>query len=300
MNKEILVLGKGWLGTRIAEYLDCQSSGSRINSYDDIQKVVDQYKPKVVINCIGNVKKTVDSCEANKTETVMANTVIPILLAESALRNKFKLVQISSGDLFLYDYKEDRPVKETDQPNFFDLFYSRCKEYAETSLLALGSSANILILRVRYPLDYIPHEKNLLDRLRELKNIVDVENSITYVPDFLEMLKHLIKNDAFGVYNCVNYGGLKYKELLEVYREFNTNHSYAIASPGEIKSVRTNLLLSTDKLEESGFDVRDIHDVLRECVTKWVAIAKGADVRQAEQIKISTPGALYDQTKERK
>ena len=299
MNKEILVFGKGWIGSRLAQHLDCQSTGRRIATYEDVQEEIDKFKPKVIINCIGSFGRNVDDCEINKTKTIVATTFVPILMAEAALRNKLKLVHLSSGCIFHYDYDNQRPLKETEQPDFFDLYYSRCKEYAETSLLALGDAANILIVRPRMPLDYIPHKRNLLDKLVNFKNVIDLENSVTYVPEFLEAVKHLIKIDATGVYNCVNYGGLRFKELIEIYREFYPNHQYSIADKGDLKIVRTNLLLSTDKLEESGFEVKDIHDILRECVTRWVAIRKGQDVGQVEQAKTPIPGALFDVTKER-
>lgn len=280
MNTDILVFGKGWIGKRLQKYLDCNATDKRIASYEDVQKEIDTYKPKVIINCIGSFGKNVDDCEINKTKTITSNTFVPLLLAEGAIRNNVKLVHISSGCMFHYDYTKDRPLKETEQPDFYDLYYSRCKEYAEAALLALDDAANILIVRPRMPLDYIPHPRNLLDKLIKFKSVIDIENSVTYVPDFLAAIKHLISIDATGVYNTVNYGGLKFRELLEVYRTHYHTHSYAITSQSDLKIVRTNLLLSTDKLEESGFDVKDIHDVLKECVSKWVSITKGEDVRQ--------------------
>ena len=87
---------------------------------------------------------------------------------------------------------------------------------------------------------------------------------------------------------------------MEAFREFYPNHSYAIASQNELKIVRPNLLLSTDKLEESGFEVKDIHDVLKDCVAKYVAIVKGAHERQVEQVKGQESRVIYDQPKKNK
>ena len=216
------------------------------------------------------------------------------IMGEAALRNKIKLVHLSSGCMFHYDYEKDRPIKETDFPDFHELYYSRCKQYAESALLALGDAANILIVRPRMPLDYISHPRNLLDKLISFKSVIDIENSVTYVPDFLDAVKYLIKLDSVGVFNTVNYGGLKFKELLEVYRKYKQNHSYSITSQNELKIVRTNLLLSTDKLEETGFDVRDIHDVLNECVDKYIRIGKGElDEGQAKQAESTKSGAVF-------
>lgn len=280
INKDILVFGKGWIGTRLVDFLNCNSTIKRIATYEDIQSEIDRLKPKVIINCIGSFGKNVDDCELNKTKTIFSNTFIPLLMGEAALRNKIKLVHISSGCLFNYDYKENRPLDETTIPDFNDLYYSRCKEYAESGLLALGSAANILIVRPRMILDYISHPRNLLDKLISFNSVIDLENSVTYMPDFLHAVRHLISKDTFGVYNTVNYGGLRFKELLEAYRTYKQTHSYSIVNQGELKIVRTNLLLSTDKLEETGFNIRDIHDVLSECVSRYIAIEKGEHTPQ--------------------
>jgi nucleoside-diphosphate-sugar epimerase len=199
--------------------------------------------------------------------------VVPILLAEAAIRNGIKLVHISSGCIFNYDYK-DLPIDEEHRPDFFDLYYSRTKIYAETALYSLSNAANILQLRIRMPIDYEPHPKNLLTKLINYPTVIDIPNSITYIPDFLEMAKHLIAKDAEGIYNCTNYGAIKHREILEEYRKYAPNHQYAIMEVAELKLVRTNLILSTDKLEESGFPVRDIHDVIPECVEKYVQCLK--------------------------
>jgi 3,5-epimerase/4-reductase len=278
---EILVFGKGWVGKRIADYLQCNSSDARINTYEDVQAEIDKYKPKVIINCLGHFGKNVDDCEINKTKTLSSHTFVPLLLVEGCIRNNIKFVHLSSGCIFHYDYEKNKPLTEMDSPDFYNLYYSRTKIYTEAALYALKDSCNILQLRLRMPLDFIPHKRNLLDKLIEFKSVIDIPNSVTYLPDFLDGMRHLIKTDATGIYNMVNYGGLRFRELLEIYRQYRPNHSYAIADVKELKIVRTNLILSTDKLEESGFQVRDIHDVLVECVEKWMAIAKANNAGQA-------------------
>lgn len=275
MNKDILVFGgSGWLGRRITEDLDCASTDKKVNTYEDIQSVIDEVKPKVIINCIAHFGKNVDECEKDKNKTLQTLTFIPITLAEAAIRNSLKLVHLSSGCLFNYDYSANRPIEESEPPDFFDLFYSRAKIYTEYALSGVTGPANILQLRLRLPLDFIPNPRNLLSKLLSFPSVLDIPNSATYIPDFLKALKHLIKVDAEGVFNVVNYGGLRYRELLEEYRKYNPNHNYSIIDIHELKMSRTNLLLSTDKLEETGFIVRDIHDVIPECVEQYVNIVK--------------------------
>lgn len=272
---EILVFGNGWIGSRIGSYLGCPISDKRISSYEDLQMEIDRFKPKAIINCIGHYGKNVDDCEVDKTKSLFSLSFVPILMAEAAIRNGIKLVHLSSAYLFSHDTKIDKPITEETPYNYFNLFYSRTKIYSEAALIAISEVSNILQLRICIPLDYIPHKRNLLDKLIRFTNVIDLPNSITYIPDFLDALKHLIKIDAKGIYNIVNYGGITYRDILEEYRKYYPNHSYAISSLNDLKLIRTNILLSTDKLEEDGFQIRDIHDVIPECVEKYVKIKKG-------------------------
>jgi len=272
---EILIFGKGWIGSRLADSLKCPSTDARINTFEDAQREIDINKPKVIINCIGHFGKNVDDCEIDKTKTLTAHTFVPLLLAEVAMRNNIKLVHISSGCIYEYDYKTYNPISEDQTPDFFRLYYSRTKIYTEAALSSLMDAANILQLRLRMPLDYVPHRRNLLTKLLSFNKVIDLPNAVTYIPDLLGAVKHLIEKDATGIFNVVNYGGLRFRELLEEYRKYDQTYLYSIVDPAELNMVRTNLLLSTDKLEETGFPVRDIHEVIPECVEQYVKILKG-------------------------
>jgi len=271
INKQILILGKGFIGERLRKELNCQITDALIESYSDVEKIIKQYRPKVIINCIGITgKKNVDDCELEKDAALLANSFVPIMLAEAALRNKIKLVHISSGCIFNYDYKTNRPIKEESMDYFFKLFYSRSKIYADRSLEALARDYNILIARIRIPLLNAKHPKNILDKLLKYNQVVDIPNSVTYIPDFVRAIKHLIKIDARGVYNLVNKGGLRYPDLVKVYQKYDPSFKPRMISLNKLGLVRTNLLLSTGKLEKSGFKVRNINSVLDECVKEYL------------------------------
>ncbi|MBU0548503.1 MAG: sugar nucleotide-binding protein [Candidatus Omnitrophica bacterium] len=270
MNKKILILGKGFIGERLQKELDCLIDGSMINSFSDTEKLIKKYNPKIIINCIGITgRRNVDDCELEKDATLLANSFIPIILAEICLRNNIKLVHISSGCIFNYGYKKNKPIKENSQDYFFKLFYSRSKIYAERALEALAWDYNILIARIRIPLLNIKHPKNVLDKLIKYKKVIDIANSITYVPDFIRAIKHLIKIDARGVYNVVNKGGLRYPKLMKAYQKYVPEFKFKVISLKKLNLVRTNLILSTKKLEKTGFKVRNINSVLEECVKAY-------------------------------
>jgi dTDP-4-dehydrorhamnose reductase len=265
---DTLILGHGYIGSRLLEEFDANISNRKIYSFEKAEDEIKKFHPKIIINCIGFTGNNVDECENNIDKTLMANTFIPIILGEVCLRNNIKLVHISSGCIYNYNYDWDNPLEEDDTPDFLGLFYSRSKIYSEFSLNAFHSKYPYLITRIRIPLDNIPTSKNLLTKLISYKKSIDVPNSITYIPDFIKALKHLIEIDAKGTYNVVNDGGLRYPKLLDIYKRYNPDFNYELMDYKLLN--RTNLLLSTDKLKRSGFEIRNINDVLEECVKEYI------------------------------
>jgi len=271
MNNRILILGRGFIGERLHEALKCQIDDTWIKSYSDAEKLIKKYRPQIVINCIGITgRRNVDDCELDIDGVLLANSFIPVILAEVALRNNIKLVHISSGCIFNFDYKKDKPIKEESEDYFFKLFYSRSKIYAERAIEKLSRDYNILIVRIRIPLINEKHPKNLLDKLLKYKKVINIPNSVTYVPDFIKAIKHLLKINAKGVYNLVNKGGLRYPKLMQVYQNYLPLRKFEVIAFKKLGLVRTDLILSTSKLEKSGFKVRDINSILDECVKEYL------------------------------
>ncbi|MCX5712633.1 MAG: sugar nucleotide-binding protein [Candidatus Omnitrophica bacterium] len=269
-KSNILVLGSGFIGKRIQQELKCGISGKKILNFKDAEELIRSFKPKIIINCIGHIGSNVDECEKDLDKTLFANTYIPIMLGELCFRHGIKLIHISSGCIFNYDYDSDRPIKEDKKPDFLDLFYSRSKIYAEQALSGLFPGLDLLLLRIRVPLDDRPESRNILDKLIRYKKVIDVPNSVTYLPDFMKALKHLIRVRAKGVFNVVNRGGLRYPALMDVYKKYRPGFSYRKIGFKELGLVRTNLVLSTEKLEKTGFKIRNINQVLDECVKNYL------------------------------
>ena len=270
MVNRILIVGRGFIGARLAEEFRCRVCDSKIYNLGQAEKEINKFKPKVIINCVGHTGRNVDDCELDKDKTLMANTFVPIILAEAALRNNIRLVHISSGCIYHFDYRQDKPIAEDKIPDYFELFYSRTKIYAERALEVLAKNYPILIARIRIPLDNRPHPKNLLTKLINYKKIIDIPNSVTYIPDFIYALRHLIKIEANGIYNVVNKGALVYPDLMEIYKSYVPGFKYEVIDFKKLKLNRTNLILSTRKLEKTGFRIRMIKEVLEECVKKYL------------------------------
>jgi len=273
MNKvenNILILGEGYIGTRLSEGLNCQITGEKIYSFKDAKNLISKFNPKIIINCMGHVGSNVDECERDIDKTLFTNSYLPVVIGEVALRKNILLVHISSGCIFHYDYAKDPPLDETKEPDFFELFYSRTKIYSDHALRDLSKKYPVLIVRIRVPLDNRPHPRNILTKLINYKKIIDLPNSVTYIPDFVLALRHLININATGVYNVVSKDPLSYPKLMAIYKSYAPSFNYHVIDFKTLNTVRTNLVLSTQKLEKSGFKVRNINDVMEECVREYV------------------------------
>lgn len=272
MSKKTVILGAGFIGKKLESALSAQLVATRVTTYEDVENIIKKYRPEVLINCIGLTgKRNVDDCELVPDKTLSANTFVPILLAEAAFRHKIKLVHISSGCIYHFDYKKHKAIREERVPDYFDLFYSRTKIYAEDVLMQLAQrkNTNILITRIRVPLDSQPHPKNLLTKLIKYQKVINEPNSVTYIPDFIEALKHLLKVDAKGIYNTVAKGPLSYPKLMNAYKKFRPDFKYDVIKLKSLQLKRTSLIMSVSKLEKTGFKVRKIQDIVNECAKEY-------------------------------
>lgn len=274
MKPKVLIVGNGYIGNRICKELGFGISDRKITCLEDALSLTREEKPDILINCVGFIGRNVDDCEINKEKALFSNGFVPIMLAEGCLRNNIKFIHISSGCIYHYDYAHDSPITEEKDPDFLGLYYSRTKIYAENALRALFGKYPYLILRIRVPLDNRSTPKNLLDKLIGYKKVITSPNSVTYIPDFIHALKHLIEIKASGIFNIVNKSPLVFPDLMKQYQKYVPDFRFEEIDFAKLNMVRTNLILSAEKLERTGFAVRDIYDCLEECVQGYIASIK--------------------------
>jgi dTDP-4-dehydrorhamnose reductase len=262
-----MILGNGWIGNKLKDRLQGYMVNSEVHLLADIEYQIEMFKPDVLINCIGHTGgPNVDFCEVDKVRTMESNSFIPIMAAEACIRHGIKLVHLSSGCIY-----DGERFDESDEPNFFDLFYSRSKIYSESAIIPMAEKFGFLILRLRIPLDYIPHPRNILTKLIEYKKVIDEPNSVTYLPDFLCAVEALLREDAWGVFNVVNDGILRYPDLMEAYKVYRPEFKYEVTTLEELGIKRTNVILDEGKLSKY-WEARNINWVLEECVRDYVEV----------------------------
>lgn len=271
-----LILGNGFIGNKFKIYLGDEAvlANDRINSIKDILIQISKYKPKIIINAIGKTgRPNVDWCESNKEITFQSNVTVPTLLAEACTDTNIRIVHIGSGCIYEGSI-DSSEFTEDSIPNFKDSFYSRTKIFSEQILNNYDN--NILIIRIRMPVDNKPNDRNLITKLVKYNEVIgDIPNSITYLPDLMKVSKELIDRKESGIYNVVNPGVITHREILEMYRQhvdpiFKLPKFIGLEKLKKLTIAgRSNCILSTDKLSQKGIEIRNVKDAIESCMKDY-------------------------------
>jgi 3,5-epimerase/4-reductase len=278
---KIVVIGNGYVGTRCAEaWNDAVLISERINSKEDVLAILEREQPDAVLNAAGvRGKPNVDWCEDHQLETIVGNTKLPIMIAEACQEKNVYLLHIGSGCIFYGDSPHaDKKWREYDMGNPTEVTYSRTKWAAD---LVLSTLPNVGIGRIRMPIDYIPSKQNMIDKLATFPKVIDVENSVTIVDDMVSVFHQLLEKKAEGIFHVTNPGILKHKEIIALYEEMvdpdHTNEWISnddLVAQGLAKKGRSNNFLSSERLQEFGIEMREVHDAMRDTMKKYAELKK--------------------------
>lgn len=266
--KVLIFGGNGYLGQEFLKvYPDAILPRVDIADAALVAETLESEKPDVVINCAGKTgRPNVDWCEDHKEETIRANVVGPLILNEECQKRDIYFVHISSGCIYQGD-NGGKGYTEEDEPNFKGSFYSRSKVWSDQILKEFP----VLIPRLRMPFDGSVHPRSLINKIRKYPTVLDVPNSLTYIPDFLESVRILIERRKTGIYNVVNPGVMSPYAIMQLYKEIvDPSHVFEGLSlehlSNVVKAGRSNCYLSTEKLEKEGIHLRPIQDVAKEAL----------------------------------
>lgn len=277
---KIFTIGKGF----VSEHLNYPSIPSRLEYNEkQIDSVLDEYKPDVLINCIGKTgRPNIDWCESNKVETSMANTALPILLANACEKKSIHLIQIGSGCIF---FGESPNAVYNDSPNTlcYDLgwketnfanpqsYYTKAKYACD---LVLGTMKNVSLLRIRMPISTKNHPRNLINKLRSYNQIIDIQNSVTFMDDLVECISKFATKNITGTYHVTNPGSLSAAQIITEYKRYFPKHMFEIITGDQLDKLtlakRSNCILNTDKLSSAGISMKSADQALVDCMKEYV------------------------------
>lgn len=286
---------RGWIAQKFTAFLqDAELSAVDITDPAALAAELDRVKPEVVINTAGKTGgptvspsgqegRNIDWCEEHKAETIASNVVGPVELVKACKARNIKLVHLSSGCIFqgrghlASGFREDDAVAPPS-------FYSWTKYWTDQYLMQAWSEG-VLILRLRMPTDAEPGPRNLITKLAGYPKIIDVENSLTVIPDLLAATKQLVAQGAVGIYHVTNPGSVTHREIMRLYQEFvDPKHTFKLISEAELYTLglastgRSNCILNVDKLVRAGVQMPPISERLPEVMREYATRLKQAVV----------------------
>lgn len=215
LNNNILVLGKGHLGSYLARKWNIRSEFHWRTELSDLTPdFLQKLRPRAIVNTVG--KTDLRWCEENAREAYRCNVEVPLALFRIASHSSVKipLIHISSGCVWDGPYNAlGKPftVEQTVTPQ---AFYSWTKVSADTLLIneACRSEYGALaILRPRQVYSDSPANRNTLSKLRTYKELIDTPNSMTSADTIARTIETIIEYKKYGyngkwIYNVYDKG----------------------------------------------------------------------------------------------
>ena len=268
------------MGNRIAKaWPDAIFSEAMITDKASMLAEIDTHKPDAVLNAAGvRGRPNVDWCDEHQMETILGNTLLPIVLAEACAERGVYLLHMGSGCIYYGDSPQaDKAWREEDFGNP-EPTYTRSKYAAD---LVLSTLPNVGIARIRMPIDQVPSSGNLIDKLASFAKVADVANSVTIVDDMIDVFHQLIAKKAQGIFHVTNPGTLKFRQLIALYEELvDPEHHCEWVSDEDLnkaginKKPRSNNILSSERLKEIGIHMRPIDVALRATMEQYAQAKK--------------------------
>jgi dTDP-4-dehydrorhamnose reductase len=237
----------------------------------DIDNIVDSLYVEV-INTAALIN--LEYCEHNKEECFAVNTLGALHVAQACDALGWKLVHISSGCVF-DGMGTGKEYNETDEPTPAS-YYAYSKAEADRLILDAKFDIPILILRPRQLVSAIPYKTNLLTKflgVPQPARFIESANSITCIENFCDMVDHLLKVCATGIFNCANEGTISPYEIAVKLTKLNPDlNPQPIDYQKYLNSIevkRVNTVLDISKLKATGYHPRTAHAVIDWCVENY-------------------------------
>lgn len=207
----ILVVGRGWTGTKVFNELVIRGHVVTFAPHNKAIQAIDDNHYDSVVNCAGITgSPNVDACESYRIETVEANAAFPVLLHDACEMRGVHMAHFSSGCIYqgeITDVNAD--------PNYFGSIYSVSKGVSD---LYLKDKA--LVLRIRMPFTGVNERKNYLTKVynyAKTAKLIDAgQNSLTDLDEAVRVACDLIEDGEIGPCNLVNQGSINMHELAEI------------------------------------------------------------------------------------
>lgn len=221
-NPVLIIGSSGTLGNAICKICERRYIPFKgVNRYDvditlpdEIEKVINFYKPWAVINAAGYVR--VDDAEFEIEKCFQINATASGLLAECCSHHGIKFMAFSSD--LVFDGGKETPYFETDKVQPLNV-YGRSKAKGESIILNTYSSSLIIRTSAFFgPWDQYNFPIQVLNSLKDERSfrvVKDVTVSPTYIPDLINTALDLFIDDEKGIWHLTNDGMMSWSHFAE-------------------------------------------------------------------------------------
>jgi len=240
-----------------------------------------------VINAAGYTgKPNVDACEDHRADCLLGNAVLPGIVREACEEVGVPWGHVSSGCIYSGRREDGAGFREDDSPNFSFRsgpcsFYSGSKALGEE---VLEGAKRCYVWRLRIPFEARDSERNYLSKLLRYDRLLDAENSVSHLDDFVEAAVHGWRSGApFGVYHLTNPGTVTARQVTDwMHEEGEQRQERGEANPFAqefaffdseeeflrvaAKTPRSNCVLDTTKAAEAGIVMRPVEEAMNEAI----------------------------------
>ena len=180
-----------------------------ITNQDEVNTFIERLRPTIIINCSGLSKRS--ECEKDPDKAYLLNAIGAKYIAIAANRNKAKIVQLSTADVF--DGNTINPYKEIDTPNP-NTVYGKSKYLGEEFVRSLSNHYFIVRVSRLYSREnnFVENIINMADK-GEVNIAKDRISSPTPAFELSKFLIKLIKTNNFGTYHASCKGYTSHKEF---------------------------------------------------------------------------------------
>lgn len=250
----------GWIGQQVVALLKEQGHvveipESRLENRESLEAEIFAFKPDRVMNAAGITgRPTIDWCEDHQIETIRANIIGALMLADVCYKNNIHMTNFGTG--CIYEYDENHPLnsgigfKEDETPNFAGSYYSKTKIMLDT---LFKSYPNVLNLRVRMPISDDLNLRSFVAKISRYEKVINIPNSMTVLTDLLPVSIEMSVRKLHGNYNFTNPGVISHNQVLDLYKKYiDPEYTYTNFTVEEqalvIKAPRSNNELDVSKL----------------------------------------------------
>ena len=146
----------------------------------------------------------------------------------------------------------------------------------------LGDMSHVTTLRLRMPVSDKDVSRNLINKLKGYKQVIDIPNSMTFMDDLARCIDWMTNHRPGGIFHVANPQPLTAAQIMREFQKYVPEHQFEIIGEHELDQLtvakRSNCILSTQKLQRAGFKMTNSEEALEKCMASYVKNMRSKNV----------------------